>query len=95
MSKYYVKVDNGTNCKNNAEKAVDAYVKTHDGTLLPSVQAKEDFKKEVRNHVIKLNGMYKRCGDVPVSVWKSSDITTNIGFGGICYIRIYKVVQER
>lgn len=96
MSKYYIKVDNGNRCKNNAEKAVDAYVNTHDGMLFPSAQAKEDFIKEVRNHVTKLNGMYKRCGDVRVSIWKSDDDTTNIGFGEyICYIRIYIVRQER
>lgn len=96
MSKYYVKVDNGIQCKNSAEKAVDEYVKGLDGILLPSLQAKKDFEKEVKNQVAKLNGMYRRCGDVRVHQWGDDEGTTNIGFAEyICYIRIYKVKEER
>lgn len=95
MSKYFVKFDHGNMCKNNAEKAVEEYIRALDGILLPSLQTKEDFVKGVKNHVTKLNDMYRRCKDVPVKVWETKS-TTNIGFADyICYIRIYKVKEER
>lgn len=93
MSKYFVKYDSGTKCKNTADKEAETYARSLDGILLNSVSAKTDFIKEVRHQIELINLRNRRCKDVRFSTWNGEG--TNIGISeGICYLRIYKVNKE-
>lgn len=93
MSKYFVKYEGHSKAKNNAETAADQYAEKQDGILLLGVQVKEEFIKQVKNDIDKINLKYSRCRDVRFSTW--SQDAFNIGIGeGLCYLRIYKVNKE-
>ena len=93
MSKFYVKFDNGSACKNKAQEAVYSYVRGLDGTLLSDQNTKQDFIKEIKVQIDLINREFRRCGDVGISTWKMEGENVSFG-GGICCLRIYTVKKE-
>ena len=94
MSKYYVKRRGGTQPKNNAEKAAFEYFRTLDGILLSDSVCKDDFIKDVRLKIDKINIEHRRCRDVRFETWNNGE-NINISVGNsVSYLNIYKVEIE-
>ncbi|MDR1981353.1 MAG: hypothetical protein LBQ39_07030 [Tannerellaceae bacterium] len=99
MSKYYVLFRHGTACKNTAEREADEYARTLNSFLLPDDRSKENLINELNRKIGEINSLNCRCRDVTIETWNDPDSylnpATHISIaGGVCYVRIYRVMKE-
>jgi len=93
--KYFAKIKNIYQEKNNAHKELQQYAVSVDATLLVSEKSKTEFITGFKQKINAINVKHNRCKNIELSHWDiSGDEDTSLSVTGNFSMIIYQVKEE-